>query len=103
MANLVGGAGWVLVWGGALSWRWVSLSPTKPSTPISRTARMAPIKIRRPRGLRRNRLDEEAFPPTFTRVCGNVAPGVRAPTRVPAPKLVISTNISRMARFRSNR
>jgi hypothetical protein len=28
---------------------------------------------------------------------------VRAPTRVPAPKLVISTNISRMARFRSNR
>jgi hypothetical protein len=79
MAKLVGGAGWVVVGGATPPWRWVSFIPTKPSTPISRTARTTPITVRRPRGLRRNRLDEEALPLTFTRLCRNVTPGWRLP------------------------
>ena len=82
MAKLVGEAAWVVVGDPAPFWCWVNFIPTKPSTPISRTPRMAPITIRRPRGLRRSPLDEETLPLTFTRLCRNVTLGVATAARI---------------------
>jgi hypothetical protein len=81
MAKLVGEAAWVVVGDPAPFWWWVNFIPTKPSTPISRTPRTTPITVRRPRGLRRNPLDEETLPLTFTRLCRNVTPGWRLPQK----------------------
>lgn len=98
MAKLVGGAGWVVVGGAAPSWCWVSFNPTKPSTPISRTARTTPITVRRPRGIRRGRLDEETLPLTFTRLWQRSYRWGGDCRKNPGTlSLVSPTNISRMA------
>src|ERR1700757_1974965 len=75
MAKLVGGDDWAMLCAGALSWLRISLTPAKPSAPISRAASTAPTTPRFPPG-NRNRLDEETSPLTISRLGRNVAQGV---------------------------
>src|ERR1700758_2984242 len=74
MAKLDGGEEWAVLCAGALSWPRISLTPAKPSAPISRAASTTPTTPRFPPG-NRNRLDEETLPLTISRLSRNVAQG----------------------------